>query len=98
MRKSLLLATVLALAPTAATAATEWEANFRRCEMDKWFYRDKDVYEFSAEGSLLVTITPADVPALEKGIALLKRCDRFWRCVRARDNDVGKKRVCRIPK
>ena len=94
--KKFLLAAVLAVAPTAATAATEWEANFRRCEIDKWFTRGEDAYEFSAEGKVLVSIKPADVPAIERGIAILKRCNKFWTCVRERD--AGKKKRCYLPR
>jgi len=96
MRKSLLLAAVLALAPTAALAAEPWEANFRRCEIDKWFTRGEDAFEFSAEGKVLVSIKPEDVAEIEKGIAVLKRCSKFWACVRERD--AGRKRHCYLPK
>jgi hypothetical protein len=65
--KKLLLAAALAVVPTAATAPTEWTANFRRCEIDKWFTRGEDAYEFDGEGRLLVSIKPADVPAIERG-------------------------------
>jgi len=79
-----------------ASGGTEWKANFRRCEMDKWFYRNKDAYEFSEVGSLLVSIKPEDIPAIEKGIAILKKCSKFWTCVRERD--AGKKRHCYLPR
>jgi hypothetical protein len=96
MRKFPLLAAILILTLTPALAATEWEANSRRCAIDKWFSRDVDAYEFTAEGKVLVSIKPADIPAIERGIAILRHCDRFWRCVRERD--AGKIRRCRIPK
>jgi len=96
MRKLLLPAAVLALTLTPALAATEWEANFRRCEMDKWFYRNVDAYEFTAEGSLLVSITPDDIPAIEKGLAVLKRCSKFWTCVAERN--IGRRKHCYLPK
>jgi hypothetical protein len=97
MRKSLLLAAVVvALAPTAAPAATEWQASFRRCAVDKWFTKNEDAFEFTAEGRVLVSITPADVVAVEKGIAVLKKCNKFWACVRERD--AGRKRHCYLPK
>ena len=94
--KKLLLAAALAVASTAATAATEWEASFRRCEIDKWFTRGEDAFEFNAEGKLLVSIKPADVPAIERGIAVLKKCSKFWACVRKRDD--GKKKHCYLPR
>jgi hypothetical protein len=96
MRKSLLLAAALAVASTAALAATEWEASFRRCEIDKWFTKGEDAFEFTGEGRVLVSITPADVPAIEKGIAVLKKCNKFWACVRERE--AGKRRHCYLPK
>jgi hypothetical protein len=96
MRKFLLLAAVLALVPTAAPAATEWEANFRRCEIDKWFTRGEDAYEFNAEGRILVTITPKDIVAIERGTAVLKRCSKFWACVR--DRDAGRRKHCYLPR
>jgi hypothetical protein len=96
MRKSLLLAAVVALAPNAALAAEPWETNFRRCEIDKWFTKGEDAFEFDGEGKLLVSIKPADVPAIERGIAVLKKCNKFWACVRERD--AGKKRHCYLPK
>ena len=79
-----------------ASGGTEWEANVRRCEMDKWFYRGKDAYEFSAEGAVLVSITPADVTAIEKGLEVLKKCDKFWTCVRERN--AGSKKHCYLPR
>jgi len=94
--KKLLAVFLLTLAATPASAATDWEASFRRCEMDKWFYRNQDAYEFTAEGSLLISITPADVPAIERGLAVLKQCDKFWTCVRERN--AGAKKHCRMPK
>ena len=96
MRK--FFAVVLALAAIAnpAPAATEWEANSRRCAIDKWFSRDVDAYEFTAEGKVLVVITPKDVPAIEEGIKVLKRCDKFWSCVRERD--AGRRRHCYLPR
>ena len=96
MRKSLLLAAVLALVSTPALAATKWEANSRRCEIDKWFTKGEDAFDFDAEGRVLVTIKPEDVPAIEKGIALLKHCSKFWACVRERD--AGRRRHCYLPK
>jgi hypothetical protein len=92
------LAVALALVATVAPApaAEPWEANSRRCEIDKWFTKGEDAFEFNAEGKLLVSIKPADVPAIERGIAILKTCARFWSCVRARD--AGAKKRCRIPR
>jgi len=97
MRKFLAVALVLvATVATPAPAATEWKASFRRCEIDKWFYRNVDAYEFTAEGSLLVSIKPADIGAIERGLAVLKKCSKFWTCVRERN--AGAKKVCRIPR
>jgi hypothetical protein len=95
MRKFLLLAAALALAPTAAPASTQWEANSRRCAIDRWFTKGEGAFEYDT-GRVLVVISPEDIPALEKGIALLKHCDKFWSCVRKRS--AGEKRRCRIPK
>jgi hypothetical protein len=87
---------VVVLASTATLAATPWEANFRRCEMDKWFTKDEDAFEFTGEGRVLVSIKPEDVAAIEKGIAVLKKCSKFWMCVNERES--GKKRHCYLPR
>jgi hypothetical protein len=96
MRKSLLLAAVLALVPTAALAAEPWQANSRRCEIDKWFTKGEDAFEFDAEGRVLVVIKPEDIVQIKKGIALLGHCSKFWACVRERE--AGRKRHCYLPK
>jgi hypothetical protein len=93
--KKLLLAGALAVVPTVTSAATEWEANSRRCTLDRWYTKGEDAYEFDGD-KLLITITPKDIPAIEKGIALLRVCDKFWACIRERD--AGKKKRCHIPK
>jgi hypothetical protein len=96
MRKFFAVALALTAIAGPAVAATEWEANSRRCAIDKWFSRDVDAYEFTAEGKVLVVIEPKDIPALEKAIALLKACSRFWSCVDERD--AGAKKRCHIPR
>jgi hypothetical protein len=96
MRKSLLLAAVLALVPTAALAATEWEANSRRCTIDRWYTKGEDAFDFDAEGRVLVVIKPEEIASLEREIALLKHCSKFWSCVKRRDT--GKVKHCYLPK
>ena len=96
MRKSLLLAAVLALVSTPALAATKWEANSRRCEIDKWFTKGEDAFDFDAEGRVLVVIKPEEIASLEREIALLKHCSKFWSCVKRRDT--GKVKHCYLPK
>ena len=96
MRRFLAVALALAAIAGPAVAAEPWEANSRRCEIDKWFTRGEDAFEFDAEGRVLVSIKPEDVPAIEKGIALLKHCSKFWTCVRERD--AGRRRHCYLPR
>jgi hypothetical protein len=96
MKRFLAVALVLLASADPAPAATAWEANSRRCEIDKWFTRGEDAFEFDAEGRVLVSIKPEDVPAIEKGIALLKHCSKFWTCVRERD--AGRRRHCYLPR
>jgi hypothetical protein len=96
MRKFLLLAAALTLVPTAARTATEWEANSRRCEIDRWYTKGEDAFDFNAEGRVLVTIKPAEIAALEREIALIKHCAKFWSCVRERD--AGRRKHCYLPK
>jgi len=91
---ALLLAAAAVTTAGPATASTEWEANFRRCEMDKWFSRDVDAYEFTAEGKVLVSIKPEELPAIEKGIAILKKCNKFWTCVREREDGARSTATC----
>ena len=96
MRKFFAVALALVAIVSPAIAAEPWEANSRRCEIDKWFTKGEDAFDFDAEGRVLVTIKPEDVPAIEKGIALLKYCSKFWACVRERD--AGRRRHCYLPK
>ena len=46
--------------------------------------------------SVFVTITPADIPAIERGIKVLKQCRKFWACVERRT--AGKVKHCYLPR
>src|SRR5262249_35389210 len=99
MRKFFAVALVVAAsAPALAESEVgfpEWEASFRKCDIGKQFRKDETIT--TIEGDLVfVTITPADIPAIERGIAILKKCNKFWTCVRERN--AGKKRRCRLPR
>jgi hypothetical protein len=76
MRRFLLCtALLMAILPAAANADDKWEGNFRRCQIEKVL----------PEGQRLAEVTTDDLPNLQKWIAFLKMCDRFWRCVAERD-------------
>jgi len=95
--KALVVALLLALASAAAPvqAAEQWEASFRKCDIGKSFAKDDTIV--SEDGSqIFVTITPADIPAIEKGLKVLKQCDKFWKCVEQRE--AGKVKHCYMPK
>jgi len=92
---ALAIAIALIVTILSARAATTWEANSRRCEIDKWYTKGEDAFEFDT-GRVLVSIKPEEIAALEREIAVIKHCSKFWSCVRERD--AGKKRVCRLPK
>ena len=96
MKRFLAVALVLLASADPAPAATAWEANSRRCEIDKWFTRGEDAFDFDAEGRVLVVIKPEEIASLEREIALLKHCSKFWTCVRERD--AGRRRHCYLPR
>lgn len=91
-------ATLLLLLTTAATAQAnygDWETSFRKCDIGKSFAKEETI--IAEDGSrIFVTITPADIPALEAGIAVLKQCRKFWDCVAQREQ--GKVKHCYMPK
>jgi hypothetical protein len=93
--KTLLLATALAaIVSTAARAdAEKWTPSFRRCEVAKSFFTKSDpgIHQFE-NGTVIVSITPADVADVEEGLGVLRRCARFWKCVE--DRAAGRVRHC----
>jgi len=90
--KKLIAALLLAAAVTGARAdVPQWEASFRKCDIGKSFAKD-DTLQPPDGSQVFVTITPADVPAIERGLAILKRCDKLWTCVR--DRNAGKVKHC----
>jgi hypothetical protein len=54
---------------------TNWEGNFRRCQIEKWIIPGQGL------ARQIVEITPADLPNMQKWITFLKLCDKFWTCV-----------------
>src|SRR5262249_55550864 len=91
-RRLLLLATLLATPPVHAAT---WEASFRKCDIGKSFAKGETI--MAEDGSqVFVTITPADIPAIERGIKVLKQCRKFWACVARRM--AGKVRHCYLPR
>jgi hypothetical protein len=90
----LAFAVAVAAATVAQAAEEEWVVNFRRCEIGKTFYKG----EYIAQGGeqVDVTITPADIPAIEKGLKVLKQCEKFWTCVNKRYE--GKVKHCYLPR
>jgi hypothetical protein len=92
MQRLLLLATLLATTPVHAAT---WEASFRKCDIGKSFAK-ADTLQPPDGSSVFVTITPADIPALERGIKVLKQCRKFWACVERRT--AGKVKHCYMPR
>jgi hypothetical protein len=45
----------------------------------------------------VIVIDSGEIDELEKSVTLLKKCDKFWRCVADRDN-LGKPKHCYMPK
>ena len=94
MRLLFVFALLVAVAdPTLA--AESWEASFRKCDLGKSFARD-EVIAAEDGGSVFVTITPADIPAIEEGLRVLKRCHKFWTCVDERA--AGRRKHCYLPR
>jgi hypothetical protein len=96
--KKLLLAGVAVLSVLGASAAhadEKWKADFRKCWIAKQYSKnDTDLYGLSSigNGDFLVTIGPEEIPELEKALAILKKCNKFWQCVQ--DRDAGKVKHC----
>jgi uncharacterized cupredoxin-like copper-binding protein len=93
--KKLLAALLLATAVVSAQATETWEASFRKCDLGKTFAKDDTITAYDGS-TVFVTITPEDIPAIEKGIAVLKQCRKFWTCVSERN--AGKMKHCYMPK
>ena len=94
MRLLFVFALLVAVAdPTVA--AESWEACFRKCDIGKSFARNEVIV--AEDGSaVFVTITPKDILAIERGIAVLKKCRKFWACVN--DRYAGKRKHCYLPR
>ena len=93
----LLLASVAALSVLGASAAhadEKWEADFRKCEITKFFSVGTDEGQAFdvGNGQISVSIGPDDIRDIEKGLAVLKKCKAFWQCVV--DRDAGKVKHC----
>jgi hypothetical protein len=97
--KHLFLATAIALALTAtASAGTQvWEQDFRKCQLTKRYIEGDGISKpregitsgkvwIDDEGRAIVAIGRDEISELEQGLALLKKCNKFWQCV----VDVGK--------
>jgi hypothetical protein len=93
MIRALVLTATLLLATTSAQA---WEANFRRCDISKILTKAEIITHGDENESVTVTITPEDIPALTKGFAVLKQCDKFWACVAKRE--AGEVKHCYLPR
>jgi hypothetical protein len=95
-RTLILAGLVLALtASTAQTATSDgWEGNFRRCDITK--------ASNDQEHDPWLSFEAEDLPKLEKWVAFLKVCDKFWQCVAERDGYVkpkGKRpKHCYVPR
>jgi hypothetical protein len=79
--------------------AAGWEANFRRCQIEKVFSPDDDnlTSRYGDTDKTLVAIDETEIAELEKGISILKKCHKFWSWVADRDLK-GKKVRCYLPK
>jgi hypothetical protein len=52
---------------------------------------------FPIENEVIIAIGPDEISELEKGIALLKKCNKFWQCVANRGLP-GKAKHCYLPR
>ena len=86
---------VIALAAPATAAQAKWEASFRKCDIGKSFAK-ADTLQPPDGSRVFVTITPADIPAIEQGLKVLKQCRKFWACVDRRM--AGKVKHCYMPR
>jgi hypothetical protein len=71
-----------------APALARWEASFRRCEIER-VWVDGDYYPLGFPDAVIV---PKDIPAIERGLKTLKKCDKFWQCIE--DREAGKVKHC----
>jgi hypothetical protein len=97
VRLLLVFALALVLVATAdpTLAAESWQSSFRKCDLSRSFARGEFIA--AEDGSaVFVTITPEDIPAIEEGLRVLKKCRKFWACVNERY--VGRRRHCRLPR
>jgi hypothetical protein len=96
----LALAFALVLLPSAAHAVEKWEENFRRCEVAKRFSQgevtEPGKFFLTPEGNAVVTLHLDELLELQRSIAFLKKCEKFWQCVE--DRDAGKKKHCYYPR
>jgi hypothetical protein len=109
MQKVLLakVAALSVLTASAAHSAEKWEANFRRCQIEKMFLQPTDGRLRSLEKNIgsartemprsremicQISISPDEIRELEEGLAILKKCKAFWQC--AADRDAGKVKHC----
>ena len=85
----------LLLTTCTVNAAEEWTSNFRRCDVTR-FVAKEEMDNYADGSGSLVFITPDDISALERGLAVLKQCKKFWECVNRRD--AGLVKHCYLPK
>jgi hypothetical protein len=87
---------VRAVPPTPPLTAEEkkWRADFRKCEIRRLFsIGDDEGQAFDVGGGQIsVSIGPDDIREIEKGLAVLKKCNAFYQCVV--DRDAGKVKHC----
>src|SRR6476469_4080485 len=101
--KKLLLASIAGLAVFAASAAhadEKWEGDFRKCQLTKRFSEGDGITpgkSFKSGNEVIIAIGPDEISELEEGIALLKKCNKFWQCVADRGLP-GKAKHCYLPR
>jgi hypothetical protein len=97
----------LLMATSAAHADEKWEGDFRKCQLTKRYLEGNGIskpLEGITSGKVwidgdraIVAIGPDEISDLEKGIALLKKCNKFWQCVADRGLP-GKAKHCYPPR
>ena len=92
LHKKLSLNGTLCAKPTAEEK--KWRADFRTCEIRRLFsIGDDEGQAFDVGGGQIsVSIGPDDIREIEKGLAVLKKCNAFYQCVV--DRDAGKVKHC----
>jgi hypothetical protein len=87
LMKKVLIAGVAVLLMTTGTAHAEkkWETDWHRCMLEKFVTEETEL------NVLKWTITPEDIPNIERELKELKRCDAFYTCVAERDGYVKPK-------